>query len=176
MRMLPLMLLSLLAITACRGGPTLDQPRSLAAPAHSAKEILVLLFDPVEMGQDLGRIRDGVKSAFSDQLDFGKADERIVWIYESAQGRLRQLENTSQTMANNELRRIKDLPDNPIWHQMTPQHMGVQLQKCYRSVPKVLGLNRRPLREPDDLEHRTDPDQNQPEASFLARVLRRVLP
>lgn len=170
------MLLSLLSVTACRGGPTLDQPRSLAAPAQSAKEILALMFDPVEMGQDLGRLRDGIKDAFADQMDFDKADERFIWIYESAKGRLDQIQETSATMANNEIRRIKSLPSSPLFHQLSPEHMGQQLQQCYRTLPKVLGLDRRPLPEPDDLERRTDPDQNQPEASFLARVLRRVLP
>ena len=171
MRRLPLIFLSLLAATACRGGPPLDQPRSLGAPAKSAKQILVLMFDPVEMGQDIGNIRDGIKSAFADQMDLGKSNERFVWIYESAQSRLGQIEKTSATMADNEIRRIKNLPDNPIFHQLSPQHMGQQLQQCFRSVPTVLGHNRRPLPEPDDLERRTDPDQNQPEASFLARVL-----
>ena len=40
----------------------------------------------------------------------------------------------------------------------------------------LLGLERRPLGEIDDREHRTDPDDDRPEKTFWQRLWRRVFP
>ena len=88
---------------------------------------------PLISSPSASQLRVGVgelKDAFADQMDFDKADERFIWIYESAKGRLDQIQETSATMANNEIRRIKSLPSSPLFHQLSPEHMGQQLQQC----------------------------------------------
>jgi hypothetical protein len=42
------------------------------------------------------------------------------------------------------------------------------------NVPRFLGLDHLPMGEPNDLEHRTDPHDERPEATFWARVRRRL--
>ena len=52
----------------------------------------------------------------------------------------------------------------------------VNLPTAMLRLPRTLSLDRRPLGEPDDRQHRTDPWDNHPEAGWSSRILRRVLP
>lgn len=56
----------------------------------------------------------------------------------------------------------------------SPERWAATLADRLASVPRFLRLDRRPLNEPDDLEHRTDPHDERPEATFWERVWRRL--
>lgn len=58
------------------------------------------------------------------------------------------------------------LPAPEAWAQQTASALSV--------VPYVLGLDRRPLREPSDREHRTDLHDDRPEVTFWHRIWRRL--
>ena len=176
MRMLYLLLTSLLAATACHGGPTLDQPRSLAAPAHSGKRLFDQLLAPSALTRDPSRLSNRAKSMLTTELDLGSADERLGWMLQSAHGRLAGLEQSGRRLASAEFDRLRDLPRSAVFDLASPQSMGRRLRSGLRTLPTVLGLDRQPLAEPDDLRHRTDPDDDHPQASFIARIWRRVLP
>lgn len=51
-----------------------------------------------------------------------------------------------------------------------PQAIGTATD----TVPTALGLDRAPLGDPDDAEHRTDPSDQQPEATLWQRLRRRL--
>jgi hypothetical protein len=53
---------------------------------------------------------------------------------------------------------------------------AAELRAVMLRLPRTLSLDRRPLGEPDDRQHRTDPWDNHPEAGWSSRILRRVLP
>lgn len=57
-------------------------------------------------------------------------------------------------------------PDTEVWAEQTASALSV--------VPHVLGLDRRPLGEPSDREHRTDLRDERPEVTFWQRVWRRL--
>jgi len=51
-----------------------------------------------------------------------------------------------------------------------------QLGQAIEHVPTVLGNQRRPLAEASDRRHRVDPTDTTPEAGWLERLRRRILP
>jgi hypothetical protein len=79
----------------------------------------------------------------------------------------------AQTALAGELARVERvripaplLPAPEGWAQHTASALSV--------VPHVLGLDRRPLGEPSDREHRTDLHDERPEATFWQRLWRRL--
>ena len=56
----------------------------------------------------------------------------------------------------------------------TPDEVAARLAANLANLPAMLGLERRPLGEIDDREHRTDPHDDRPEKSFGERLLRRL--
>lgn len=58
----------------------------------------------------------------------------------------------------------------------SPDRWSVVFAEDLASLGVVLGLDRRPLGEPDDREHRTSPDDERPEKSWWQRLQRRLFP
>jgi hypothetical protein len=56
----------------------------------------------------------------------------------------------------------------------SPERWATTLADRMANVPRFLRLDRRPMSEPGDLEHRTDPHDERPEATFWERVWRRL--
>jgi len=56
----------------------------------------------------------------------------------------------------------------------TPDEFAARLASDLANLPAMLGLERRPMGEHDDREHRTNPDDNRPEKTFGERLLRRL--
>ena len=56
----------------------------------------------------------------------------------------------------------------------SPDEVASRLADDLANLPAILGLERRPLGEHDDREHRTDPHDDRPEKSFGERLLRRL--
>ena len=56
----------------------------------------------------------------------------------------------------------------------TPDEVASRLAEDLANLPAILGLERRPMGEHDDREHRTDPDDDRPEKTFGQRLLRRL--
>jgi hypothetical protein len=56
----------------------------------------------------------------------------------------------------------------------TPDEIAARWAENLANLPAMLGLERRPLGEIDDREHRTDPHDDRPEKTFGERLLRRL--
>jgi hypothetical protein len=56
----------------------------------------------------------------------------------------------------------------------TPSRYAANLARDLDRLPLILGLERRPLTEPSDPEHRTDPDDARPVATWWQRLSRRL--
>jgi hypothetical protein len=55
-----------------------------------------------------------------------------------------------------------------------PNEIAARWAENLANLPAMLGLERRPIGEIDDREHRTDPHDDRPEMSFGERLLRRL--
>ena len=75
-------------------------------------------------------------------------------------------------IASSELRRRPELKS--IAPMGTPDEVARRLAANLANLPAMLGLERRPLGERDDREHRTDPHDDRPEKTFGERLLRRL--
>lgn len=82
---------------------------------------------------------------------------------------------TFATIGEHELGRMRDLPRKapapPTIEQFT-----MQFAEDLVALPMVLGLDRMPLREADDREFRTSPDDTRPEKTLWQRLQRRLFP
>lgn len=65
-------------------------------------------------------------------------------------------------------------PTVPATLQVAPNTWARDLAASLAALPAVLGLEHRPLREPGDREHRTDPNDDRPEATLWQRLARRL--
>ena len=75
-----------------------------------------------------------------------------------------------------EVARVGAIPKDPVWQRANPEVWAAKLRSSIDKTDEILWLHRRPLGEHDDYEHRTDPDDDSPEAGFIWRVLRRIFP
>ncbi|GAB4156777.1 MAG: hypothetical protein Fur0037_24970 [Planctomycetota bacterium] len=73
-----------------------------------------------------------------------------------------------------ELRRAAALPDALASILPSPEGLDRRSRRIRGDFASLLGLDRRPLGELEDPEHRTDPKDRRPVPSMLQRVLRRL--
>jgi hypothetical protein len=58
----------------------------------------------------------------------------------------------------------------------SPDRVAATFARNVERIGLLLGLERRPMGEMSDREHRTEPHDDRPEMSFLARLKRRIFP
>ena len=84
-----------------------------------------------------------------------------------------RIPQTVATLAANELERPLNARTS-VFARLAPDRIAHDVGEAAASVPHVLGLDRRPLGEIDDREHRTDPHDDRPEATLWQRIARRL--
>jgi len=63
---------------------------------------------------------------------------------------------------------------SPDYLRLSPDRIARDVADDTAKLPAVFGLDRRPLGEIDDREHRTDPHDDRPEATLWQRIARRL--
>jgi hypothetical protein len=88
--------------------------------------------------------------------------------------RTADIPRTASTIAGGEAARTGNIPHTVAAIVPTPEEVGQRLADDLGNTPAYLGLTHRPLREVDDREHRTDPDDDRPEKTLWQRLARRL--
>ena len=172
---MPLLLL-LLGGAACAGPGTVHRARPLDAPLHSAARLWTDWFSPAAVGRDLASAADRAAGLAKEPRRLTQASATAGNILAAEPRRLRGLGDSGGELLGRELRRTPFLPSPTLQRALDPLSRLHNLAGVVRDPSHVLGLDRRILGEPDDLEHRTDPADDRPEASLGARIWRRIAP
>jgi hypothetical protein len=90
--------------------------------------------------------------------------------------RLGVAKDATTDLLSRELDRAGKMPEAKGLSVLDPSQDLAELRGAMLLLPRTLSLDRRPLGEPDDRQHRTDPWDNHPEAGWSSRILRRVFP
>jgi hypothetical protein len=103
----------------------------------------------------------------------GRLDDRVGALTDRAGPRIDSLTQDLATAAQSEAARVQhlQLPD-PV--AAGPDRATARFAAALADLPTIFGLDRRPLGEPSDREHRTDPNDNRPEATLWQRLARRL--
>jgi hypothetical protein len=174
-----LLALILVSLAACATGqPTIGKPRPLNAPVVGLKRLGDLFFTPAAMTKSLGRAAaDGkrVVAAEGARLKNIPPDLRAAPRVEIA--RLGGIPETLRSSARSAEKRLPGIVTAVHALGRDARDDLVAVRHDLDRGPEYLQLDRPPLAEPDDRRHRTDvADDDKPEASLLARVMRRLFP
>ena len=172
----PLVLLVLLGLCACQARPTLQQPRPLSAPFTSAARVFDLWFSPNAIARDTRELTTDAGRLLRGELDFGTAGKTAKALLSEPPQRIGAAVASTRKLTGAEVVRLGDLRRSPGWSALDPRPDLVDLADDTHRLPEFLHLEQRALGEPDDREHRTDPTDDSPEAGWLPRILRRILP
>lgn len=171
---LPLLLLSI-AGAGCASRPAMQQPRPLSAPVTSTRHLIEVWLGPTAMARDLQDMRKGATAVVAGEFDLGTAKARLQYLMREPL-RVRTLARDSKNLVATEVGRVGRLRHESALSVFDPGRSAAKLASAVRRLPATLQLDRRPLGEPDDLQHRTDLGDDRPEAGWLGRILRRILP
>lgn len=165
-----------LALAACGSSRAIGQPRPLTAPVDSARSFFERFVSPAAIGRDVADMRTTADGMVDGALEFeatGKTLGRIAG--REVDGPQRVVAGARRLTAS-EADRLGQLTSSPVLEHVSPEAMTARLRDGIDTVPRVLDLGRRPLGEPSDIEHRTDPGDLRPEVGWLHRILRRIAP
>jgi len=176
MRVPPVLQVLLLGLCACQARPTLQQPRPLTAPFTSAARMFDLWLSPRSIARDTGELSAGAARLVHDELDFGTARKTAKAMLGEPPQRIGAAVASTRRLVGHEVVRLGDLRRSEGWSALDPRWDLVDLAADTHRLPEFLHLEQRALGEPDDREHRTDPADDRPEAGWLPRILRRILP
>ncbi len=168
--------LAICALGSCVGSPTQQRPRPLDAPVRSAARLFDEFLSPQAVARDLQQMRDRSTQLAADEADFGDARATAGEIADRELRRPRAMVEGAENLLAGEGDRLARFPDAEGFAAIDPQKDFTDLRSSVLDLPRTLGLDRRPLGEPDDRRHRTDPWDNHPEAGWSSRILRRILP
>ncbi len=171
----PLLALLLLALAACNSQPTVQPHRPLSAPFASLQKVAAQWFAPSAIAADARQMFAGTGRLLADEADVGTARRTLLRLGEEPE-RLRDLADDTGALLASEAARPGHLPESQGLAALDPRPDCADLAADLHRLPHTLQLDRRALGEPDDVQHRTDPDDDHPEASWSARLLRRILP
>lgn len=174
--LLKTLLLVPLLLAACQSQPTSRMPRSFAAPVDSTKRLLSAFLSPTKLSSRISNIADRGTSMARSEVDFGTMGSTARTMAGLEFARVPNIAPSAKSLTVTELSRVNAIPKDPIWQRTHPDYWGARLRSSIDKTDEILWLHRRPLGEPDDYEHRTDPDDDGPEAGFVWRVLRRIFP
>lgn len=168
--------LAALAFAACQTEPTQSRPRPIDAPFRSAARLVDQFLSPTAVARDLGDMRERATQMAQDEADLGDARKVASQVAFRESGRARAMADGAVAMVDREQERFGMLAQSQGFDAIDPSHDLSQLRNTILRMPRTLQFDRRPLGEPDDVQHRTDPWDNHPEAGWTSRILRRVLP
>lgn len=168
--------LATFACAACQTEPTQNRPRPLDAPFRSAGRIVDQFLSPTAVARDLGDMRDRATQMAKDEADLGDAGKIASQVASRESERARAMADGAVAMVDREQERFGMLAASQGFDAIDPSHDLSNLRNTILRIPRTLQFDRRPLGEPDDVQHRTDPWDNHPEAGWTSRILRRVLP
>lgn len=163
------------ALTACTSRPTLQSPRPLSAPLHSAVRVFDLWFSPTAIASDARACATATGALLGREFERGST-RRTLNLLAAEPGRAATLADDASALVGSETARLGNLARPPHRAEFDPRRTLARLRASLRRLPALLQLDRRALGEPDDRQHRTDPDDDHPEASWFARLARRLLP
>jgi|KBSSwiStaDraftv2_1062776.scaffolds.fasta_scaffold738801_1 hypothetical protein len=174
---LPVLLLGVLPLGgACQARPTLQQPRPLSAPFTSAARVFDLWLSPHAIARDTGELSTGAVRLVRGELDFGTAGKTAKAMLGEPPQRIGAAVASTRKLTSHEIVRLGDLRRSPGWSALDPRPDLVDLADDTHRLGQYLHVDQRALGEPDDREHRVDPADDRPEAGWLPRILRRILP
>ena len=173
--MAPLLLLALL-MAACSGAPARNGQRPLDAAAHSAARLFDQFLCPRAIATDLGQMRASARQLGDGELDLGTARSTGAAMVAVETKRPRGATSSTVAALVREEHRLGDLRHSQAWGMLDPQPDLVDLSRDMRALPQMLRLDRRMMAEPEDLQHRSNPHDDRPAASWSARFFRRILP
>jgi hypothetical protein len=161
---------------ACTSQPTQDPPRRLDAPLTSGARLFDEFLSPRRIGQDVHELASRSGSLLAAEQDLRAPFASAGDLLGGEVGRVGSLTATTRVLTSTEVARLAALRHSPAWTEVDPGPRLGMLQLGLRSLPATLQLDRRMMGEPDDFRHRTDPADDHPEAGFVPRILRRILP
>lgn len=174
--MRPCVYLACLCVAACSGTPTRTAPRPLDAPVRSMSRMYEMFLSPAAIGRDVGEMRDRTRSLLANETDVRAPLDSAGNLLRTETNRLGDAPRSAGRLLGAESERLGDLRTSPGYQALDPRQDLADLGQSVRALPHTLQLDRRPMGESDDRRHRTDPDDDRPEASFGARLWRRLFP
>lgn len=172
------LLLALLALfgAACSGTPTQTAPRPLDAPVRSLGRFYDLFVSPEAVGRDLASMRERTESLVAAETDVRKPFDSAGQVLARESDRLDDAPRSAVALVDREGDRLGDLRNSRGFTALDPSTDLADLGDDLRHLPRTLRLDRPMMGESDDRRHRTDPDDDRPEASFGPRLWRRLFP
>lgn len=161
---------------ACTSAPTLDAPRRLDAPLTSGLRLFDEFLSPRRIGTDLHELTVTSGEMLAPELELRAPFTTGGELLAAEVGRLSPLSASARTLTGAEVARLATLRHSTAWSAVDVGPRLGMLRQDLRSLPATLQLDRRMLAEQDDFRHRTDPADDHPEAGFVPRLLRRILP
>jgi hypothetical protein len=177
MRIAAIALLFLSAACAT-GQPTIGKPRPLGAPVVGLKRLGELFFTPAAMTTSLGRAAaDGKRIVAAEGARLKNIPPDLAAAPRVELARPKSWPETLRASARSAEQRLPGIVTAVHALGRDARDDLVALRHDLDRTPEYLQLDRAPLGEPDDRRHRTDiADDDKPEASLLARLLRRLFP
>jgi hypothetical protein len=150
--------------------------RPVTAPVSSAARLGQEFFSPEAITRSIDRMLVSAHTITSLETQRMKGlpsrTAAAVSVETQRIGKVRLLEDKP----GRELRRLGDGRDNMQRLLLDLRDRLVAFRKAIDQLPRVLGLDRQPLREPDDLRGVEVSPEHPREPSLLERILRRLLP
>ncbi len=162
------LLLLLLLSTLAGGCATPDDDRH--SPLAAAQRVLAIDFGP----QAFGRRLDGLQRAPGALAGEVRRTASLWAELPAVEPELARASVARQRLGDLAGREAARRPDAAADVARLPQRWTQDLVEALANAPYVLGLHRRPLGERDDRQHRTDPDDQRPEATLWQRIARRL--
>jgi hypothetical protein len=161
--------LQLLLVSMLAGGcATPDDDRH--SPLAAAQRVLAIDFGP----QAFGRRMDGLQRAPGALAGEFRRTSALQTGLPAVEPELARVAVARQRLGDLAGREAARRPQAAADVAHLPQRWTQDLVDALANAPYVLGLHRRPLGERDDRQHRTDPDDQRPEATLWQRIARRL--
>lgn len=178
MRLLAMSLWCLLSgcVGTGTGRNTAAAHRSVTAPVSSAARLGQEFFSPEAITRSIDRMLVSAQTIASLETERMKGlpnrTTAAVTVETQRIGKIRLLEDKP----GRELQRLGDGRDSMQRLLRDLRDRLVAFRKAIGQLPRVLGLDRQPLREPNDLRGIEVSPEHPREPSLLERILRRLLP
>lgn len=163
-------------VAGCRGQPTTRSPRPLDAPVTALRRLHEEFTSTEAIAARLDSLRERVPSFLPDGSEYHDIARTLGQIAGREAESLGRLPPHVARWLDDQTGSLVDLQESSAVLVGMVTADVPDLRQSVAELPLVLHVEHRPLGEPDDLRHRTDPDDDHPEASFTARLLRRILP
>lgn len=155
---------------------TTGNHRPVTAPLSSASRLGQEFFSPEAITKSIDRMLGSAQTIASLETQRMKGlpnrTATAVTVETQRIGKVRLLEDKP----GRELQRLGDGRDSLERLLLDLRQRLIAFRKAIDELPRILGLDRQPLREPNDLRGVEVSPEHPREPSLLARILRRLLP